>query len=150
MGTSTSNSPDETAALGEAVGGKVLEGTVIVLAGTLGAGKTQWVKGFARGLGVTEGVHSPTFSLINIYEGGRLTIFHIDLYRLENREEIVRAGLAEYFDPPGVAVVEWGDKWFSRNSGALAAGAGLRRVEWVTIESVNESTRRITHEHPGR
>jgi tRNA threonylcarbamoyladenosine biosynthesis protein TsaE len=149
MATSISNSPEETAAIGEAAAVTSRKGTVIVLSGTLGAGKTQWVKGFARGLGILEGIHSPTFSLINIYEGGRLTLFHLDLYRLETREEILRAGLTEYFDPPGVTVVEWGDKWFAHASQQDLVNPTTRAVEWVTIESISEHTRRIIHERPG-
>jgi tRNA threonylcarbamoyladenosine biosynthesis protein TsaE len=86
-------------------------GWVIGLSGELGAGKTQFVKGLARGLGITDRVHSPTFALLNIYDGGRLRLFHLDLYRLEDQEQIVAAGLEEYFSPGGVAVVEWIERW---------------------------------------
>jgi len=82
------------------------------LSGDLGAGKTQFVKGLARGLGITARVHSPTFSLVNIYAGGRLTLFHLDLYRLETRQQILAAGLTEYLEPPGVTAIEWPERWF--------------------------------------
>jgi tRNA threonylcarbamoyladenosine biosynthesis protein TsaE len=112
MATFISHSPAETEALGEAWGRAADTGAVFALSGELGAGKTQLVKGLARGLGITARVHSPTFNLINIYSGGRLTLFHLDLYRLESFEQILAAGLEEYLHPAGVAVVEWAERWF--------------------------------------
>src|SRR5437870_6809587 len=112
MATFISRSPEETMALGEQWGRVATSGWVIGLTGDLGAGKTQLIKGIARGLGITAGVHSPTFALINIYEGGRLTLFHLDLYRLETRKQITSAGLEEYLNPDGVAVIEWAERWF--------------------------------------
>ena len=106
MLTSISHSPAETEALGEAWGRAAKSGWVIALVGDLGAGKTQFVKGLARGLGITGRVHSPTFTLVNIYPSGRLPLFHLDLYRLETREQIVAAGLEEYLSPAGVTVIE--------------------------------------------
>jgi tRNA threonylcarbamoyladenosine biosynthesis protein TsaE len=102
MATSISHSPTETAALGEQWGRDARDGLVIGLSGDLGAGKTQFVKGLARGLGITVPVRSPTFALVNIYSGGRLTLFHLDLYRLESPEQIAAAGLEEYLQPKGV------------------------------------------------
>src|SRR4051794_33472464 len=93
MPTLISHSPAETEALGESWGRAAQRGLVIGLSGDLGAGKTQFVKGLARGLGIGERVHSPTFTLVNIYGGGRLPLFHLDLYRLETPEQIVTAGL---------------------------------------------------------
>ena len=87
MATTISHSPAETAALGEQWGRAAQSGLVIGLSGDLGAGKTQFVKGLARGLGIAERVHSPTFVLVNIYTGGRLTLFHLDLYRLDSRSK---------------------------------------------------------------
>ena len=95
MATCISHSPAETAALGEQWGRAAASGLVIGLCGDLGAGKTRLVKGLARGLGIAARVHSPTFALVNIYNGGRLTLFHLDLYRLETREQILTAGLEE-------------------------------------------------------
>src|ERR1043166_6905605 len=89
-------SPAETEALGEAWARDARNGWVIGLSGDLGAGKTQLVKGFARGLGVTRRGRSPTFALVNVYTGGRLALFHLDLYRLETRGQIVAAGLDDY------------------------------------------------------
>ena len=102
-----SHQPAETEALGEAWGRAAQAGTVIGLSGDLGAGKTQLVKGFARGLGISERVHSPTFTLVNEYQSGRLPFFHLDLYRLETRAQIIGAGLEDYFQPAGVSVIEW-------------------------------------------
>ena len=96
MATFISHSPVETEALGEAWGRAAQAGWVIGLSGELGAGKTQLVKGLARGLGITARVHSPTFTLVNEYDGGRLRLFHLDLYRLETREEMRSAGLEEF------------------------------------------------------
>src|SRR5581483_10047084 len=112
MATFISHSPEETVALGEAWGRAATSGLVIGLSGDLGAGKTQLAKGIARGLGVPGRVHSPTFTLVNEYSGGRLPLFHVDLYRLETREQIIAAGLEEYFHPAGVSVIEWAERWF--------------------------------------
>ena len=96
MATCTSHSPAETESIGEAWGREAQSGLVIGLCGDLGAGKTQLVKGLARGLGITARVQSPTFALVNIYAGGRLTLFHLDLYRLDTPEQVFAAGLGEY------------------------------------------------------
>src|SRR5215470_15743906 len=112
MATFISHSAAETEGLGEAWGKAAQPGWVIGLCGELGAGKTQLVRGLARGLGSPERVHSPTFTLVNVYTGGRLTLFHIDLYRLETRDQIIAAGIEEYFNPAGVAVIEWVERWF--------------------------------------
>ncbi len=112
MVTLTSHSPAETWALGEAWGRVATPGWVIGLTGDLGAGKTQLVKGIAAGLGSGARVHSPTFSLVNEYSGGRCRLFHLDLYRLETMDQIRSAGLEEYlFSPAGVTVIEWFDRW---------------------------------------
>src|SRR3974390_714498 len=110
MVTSISHSTAETEALGENWGRSAEPGLVIGLCGELGAGKTQLVKGLARGLGITARVHSPTFALINVYPGGRMQLFHLDLYRLDTPQQIIDAGLEEYFHPKGVTVIEWADK----------------------------------------
>src|SRR5208282_3907140 len=107
MATFISHSPAETESLGEGWGRSARRGWVIALSGELGAGKTQLVKGVARGLGIGARVHSPTFTLVNEYDGGRLRLFHLDLYRLETHEQILSAGLEDYLQPEGVAVIEW-------------------------------------------
>ena len=125
-----SHSAEETQALGEAWGRDAASGLVIGLSGDLGAGKTQLAKGLARGLGFTgPWVHSPTFTLVNEYQGGRLALFHLDLYRLETPEQIIAAGLEEYFHPAGVVVIEWAERWLGTNEAARAK-AGRRDVSF--------------------
>lgn len=146
MATSISHSPGETESLGERWGREAESGLVIGLIGDLGAGKTQLVKGLARGLGITGHVHSPTFTLVNVYGGGRLPLFHLDLYRLATPGEIAAAGLEEYMNPEGVTVIEW----VERVSGARRRVPGLSgRYRRVEIEMLSETERRITYEDFG-
>ena len=150
MATFISHSPAETEALGERWGRAAERGLVIGLSGELGAGKTQLVKGLARGLGIAARVHSPTFTLVNEYSGGRLRLSHLDLYRLESREQIIGAGLEEYLQPDGVAVIEWAERWFGKVAGGRWQAAGSpARYRKVTIEIVCEMERRITNEDFG-
>ncbi len=145
-----SHSPEETAALGEAWGRKAKAGWVIGLSGDLGAGKTQLVKGIARGLGVTARVHSPTFALVNEYAGGRLPLAHLDLYRLETKEQIAGAGLEEYLRPAGVAVIEWVERWGGEVFSHQCSVSGVpERWRRVTIDTVSETERRISYEDFG-
>lgn len=147
MATFISHSPAETESLGERWGREAQRGLVIALSGDLGAGKTQLVKGLARGLGVTSRVHSPTFTLLNEYSGGRLRLFHLDLYRLETPAQILSAGLEEYWQPDGVAVIEWAER---ANEEFTAKNVESQRpVRWVTIEVLGETERRITYEDSG-
>src|SRR4051812_13575497 len=112
MATFISHSPQETESLGESWGRTLPAGSVVGLSGDLGAGKTQLVKGLARGLGFSGRGQAPTFALLNEYRGGRLTLFHIDLYRLDTPEQIIGAGLEPYlYQPQGIAVVEWIERW---------------------------------------
>ncbi len=112
MVTHISHSALDTQRLGESWGQGAPSGWLIGLSGELGAGKTQLVKGLARGLDITERVHSPTFALINEYSGGRLPLHHLDLYRLETPGQIQSAGLDEYLlKPRGVTVAEWIEHW---------------------------------------
>lgn len=146
--TFISKSPEATADLGEQWGREAKAGWVIGLSGDLGAGKTQLVKGFARGLGISARVHSPTFTLVNEYAGGRLPLFHLDLYRLDSREQIIAAGLEEFlFQPRGVAVIEWFERWLGNGSPPALDEAGfLRRVR---IETLSETERQIFYEDAG-
>jgi len=151
MATLISHSPEETQALGEAWGREAARGWVIGLSGDLGAGKTQLVKGFARGLGIVARVHSPSFTLLNQYEGGRLLLYHIDLYRLDTAEQVLGAGLEPYLDnPDGVTVVEWAERWFGemRNAECGVRNEG-RRVRLARLEVLNETERRITYDDSG-
>jgi tRNA threonylcarbamoyladenosine biosynthesis protein TsaE len=101
-------STEDTRALAAAIAGLARPGDVILLTGDLGAGKTAFAQGFAGGLGVTEQVTSPTFTLARSYEG-RLTLNHLDVYRLDHLQEAVDLGLAELVDDGGVTIIEWGE-----------------------------------------
>ena len=103
------SSVDATRELAAAVAGLARPGDVVVLAGDLGAGKTAFVQGFGRALGVAERITSPTFTLVHVYEG-RLTIHHLDVYRLDQLAEAVDLGLPEMLDDGGVVIIEWGDE----------------------------------------
>ena len=146
-----SKSPEDTIALGEAWGREAQRGWVIGLSGDLGAGKTQLVKGLARGLGSTARVHSPTFALLNEYGGGRLPLFHLDLYRLNHREDVTSAGLEEYLsNPEGVSVVEWIERWIHEVQTPKSQVQGLRIItRMVWLETVAETERRIIYEDSG-
>ena len=85
-------------------------GDIFCLSGTLGAGKTVFAKGFARGIGYENRVTSPTFTLMNAYEGGRLPVYHFDLYRLENKNDLESIGYEEYFFSEGVSLIEWPER----------------------------------------
>ena len=154
MATTISHSPAETAALGEQWGRTSPSGLVVGLCGDLGAGKTQFVKGLARGLGIEARVQSPTFALVNIYTGGRLTLFHLDLYRLDTQEQIAAAGLEEYLQPAGVTVIEWAERWFgavqapklSVISHQSSVTGHPQCFRWVRLEVLSETERRITFE----
>ena len=103
------NSPEETEALGEMLAGRLEPGTVIAFTGDLGAGKTAFVRGLARGLGIAERVTSPTFTIVNEYEGGRLPLFHFDMYRLGSADELFDIGWEDYLARGGVCAVEWSE-----------------------------------------
>ena len=104
-------SPEETQAVGEKLGKTLRQGDVIALIGDLGTGKTCLTQGIARGVGIApdEVVNSPSYILINEYNGA-MPIYHIDLYRLENREEIAELGLNEYMEGDGICIIEWGER----------------------------------------
>ncbi len=142
MATFISHSPADTESLGERWGRAADRGLVFALSGELGAGKTRLVKGVARGLGVTARVHSPTFTLVNEYGGGRLRLFHLDLYRLETPAQIRSAGLEDFLRPDGVTVIEWAER---------IADCGLRIADWrqVKIEILSELERRIDYDDLG-
>jgi tRNA threonylcarbamoyladenosine biosynthesis protein TsaE len=147
MVTFISHSPEETEALGYLWGREALHGSIIGLSGGLGAGKTILAAGLARGLGVTARVQSPTFALVNEYRDGRLPLFHLDLYRLSTRDDIIGAGLEPYlFKPAGVAVVEWIERWLADGPWPPPPGMKLRRVE---IKTTGETQRTIVYEDFG-
>ena len=142
MATVISHSPAETQSLGERWGRAARSGLVIGLSGELGAGKTGLVKGLARGLGTAVRIHSPTFTLVNEYDGGRLRLFHLDLYRLETRGQILSAGLEEFLQPDGVTVIEWAEKIYDLRF-------TIYDLKKVQIEIVGETERKITYDDFG-
>ena len=105
-----SNSPTETEALGEALAARLTAGTVVAFTGDLGAGKTAFTRGLARGLGVPDRVTSPTFTIVNEYLGGRLPLFHFDMYRLPDSDALFDIGWEDYLSRGGVCAVEWSEQ----------------------------------------
>ena len=106
-----SDSAERTAAAGAECARRARGGDVFALTGDLGAGKTQFVKGFVAGMGSDADVTSPTFTLIHEYSGGRLPVYHFDFYRLETADEVARLGLDEYLFGDGACVIEWADRF---------------------------------------
>lgn len=129
-----SHSAAETFDFGRQLGAELQPGDVVALIGELGAGKTCFVKGIAAGLGVTQEVTSPTFTLIHEYRGERLPLAHIDLYRLDNVREAVNIGIEEYLGGPGVTVIEWAE----RIEPLLPAN-----TQHIRLSIVDEKTRNI-------
>lgn len=103
------NNEEETQQLGERLAGALKPGAVIAFTGDLGAGKTAFTRGLAHGLGIEERVTSPTFTIVNEYEGGRLPLFHFDMYRLGSSEELYDIGWEDYLARGGVCAVEWSE-----------------------------------------
>ena len=134
--TYTTHSPTETEALGTALGRVLTPGTVIAYRGDLGAGKTAFTRGLARGLGYADPVTSPTYTIVNEYLGGRLPLFHFDMYRLRSSEDLWDIGWEDYLDRGGVCAVEWSENVEDALEDALT----------VTIEKLGEDSRRITVE----
>jgi tRNA threonylcarbamoyladenosine biosynthesis protein TsaE len=131
------SSPAATAAAGEALGRAAAPGLVIGLCGDLGAGKTLFVQGLARGLGVPAHVRvvSPTFTLLNEYRGGRLLLHHADLYRLERADELDEIGLDEVMRGDGVVAVEWADRFDVLPGDALTIRLSIASDRERTIEA---------------
>ena len=100
-------SAEDTAALGEQLGRNARPGEVYTLIGDLGVGKTVFTQGFAKGLGITEPVNSPTFTIVQVYEEGRLPFYHFDVYRIGDVEEMDEIGYEDYFFGQGVCLIEW-------------------------------------------
>ncbi len=103
------NSPEETEGLGAALALRLEPGSVVAFTGDLGAGKTAFTRGLARGLGIPGRVTSPTFTIVNEYEGGRLPLFHFDMYRLGSSDELFDIGWEDYLSRGGVCAVEWSE-----------------------------------------
>ena len=148
MVTFISHSPADTELLGEKFGRAAQRGWVIALSGDLGAGKTQFVRGLARGLDCAGRVHSPTFTLVNEYGGGRLKLFHLDLYRLETAAQILSAGIEEFLQPDGVAVIEWAER-LANEELRMKNEEKNRQVFSVRIEILSETKRTIIYDDSG-
>ena len=126
-------SPAQTEAVGEALGKILKPGTVIAYRGDLGAGKTAFTRGLARGLGAQEPVTSPTYTIVNEYLSGRLPLFHFDMYRLGSSDELFDIGWEDYLERGGVCAVEWSENVADAMEDAIA----------VTIEKCGEDSRKI-------
>ena len=129
------NSAAETRALGEKLASRLKAGDVVVLEGELGAGTSELARGIARGLGVTETVTSPSFTILNVYESGRCPLYHFDWYRLESEEELYELGMDEYLGGDGIAVVEWAER---------CPDAVPENVLRIRLEVTGGESRRIT------
>ena len=130
------HSPAETEAVGEALAKTLRPGTVLAFRGDLGAGKTAFTRGLARGLGCTERVTSPTYTIVNEYTSGRLPLFHFDMYRLRSSEDLFDIGWEDYLERGGVCAVEWSENVADALDGAIR----------ITIEKTGDDSRKITIE----
>ena len=130
------NSPAETEEIGASLGKIIKPGTVIAYRGDLGAGKTAFTRGLARGLGSTELVTSPTYTIVNEYLGGRCPLFHFDMYRLASSDDLWDIGWEDYLDRSGICAVEWSEN----------VEDALEEPIIITIEKLGEESRRITIE----
>ena len=132
----TTNSPAETEAVGAAWGKILQPGTVIAYRGDLGAGKTAFTRGLAKGLGCTDMVTSPTYTIVNEYLNGRMPLFHFDMYRLGSSDDLWDIGWEDYLERGGVCAVEWSERVEDALEDAIN----------ITIEKTGEESRRITIE----
>jgi tRNA threonylcarbamoyladenosine biosynthesis protein TsaE len=125
----------EMEALGAEIAAGLQPGSVLALVGGLGAGKTRFVKGLAKGAGYPGEVTSPTFALVHEYRGGRLPLFHFDLYRLKDAGELLGIGWDEFFDEPGIVIAEWAD---------LFPELLPPEARWLRFEVIPEGGRRVS------
>ena len=130
------DSPKETENVGQALGAVLKPGTVLAYEGDLGAGKTAFTRGLARGLGAAEPVTSPTYTIVNEYLSGRMPLFHFDMYRLTSADDLWDIGWEDYLDRGGVCAVEWSENVAEAMEGAIR----------VRIEKTGEESRKITIE----
>ena len=130
------NSPAETEAVGAALGAIIPAGTILAYKGDLGAGKTAFTRGLARGLGCTDLVTSPTYTIVNEYLSGRLPLFHFDMYRLASSDDLWDIGWEDYLDRNGVCAVEWSEN----------VDDAMENAIYVTIYKTGEESRRIVIE----
>ena len=129
-----SQSPAQTEGFAADLAKRLKPGTVIAYRGDLGAGKTAFTRGLARGLGITESVTSPTYTIVNEYLSGRLPLFHFDMYRLHSSDDLFDIGWEDYLERGGICAVEWSENVPEAMEDALV----------ITIEKTGEDTRRIT------
>ena len=134
--TYLTNSPMETQALGARLGAKLQPGTVIAYRGDLGAGKTAFTRGIAQGLGATDLVTSPTYTIVNEYLSGRMPLFHFDMYRLPDSDSLFDIGWEDYLERGGICAVEWSENVADAMEDAII----------ISIEKTGEDSRRITIE----
>ena len=127
------NSPQETENLGAALGKILRPGTVLAYRGDLGAGKTAFTRGLARGLGYTEPVTSPTYTIVDEYLGGRLPLFHFDMYRLASSDDLWDIGWEDYLERGGICAVEWSEN----------VADALENALLITIHKLGEEVRKI-------
>ena len=127
------DSPAQTEAVGAALAAKLQPGAVIAYEGDLGAGKTAFTRGLARGLGITEPVTSPTYTIVNEYLSGRMPLFHFDMYRLHSAEDLWDIGWDDYLERGGVCAVEWSEN----------VAEAMEEAIRVRIEKTGEESRRI-------
>jgi len=135
VATLISNSPAETEAIGRQVAENIGIGSVLALKGDLGSGKTLFVKGVVAGLGSSADVTSPTFTILHEYRGGRLPVYHFDLFRVENQQTLSRLGLDDYFFGDGISVIEWADRF---------PEFVPEQARWIFFEIKSETQRAIT------
>jgi tRNA threonylcarbamoyladenosine biosynthesis protein TsaE len=133
--TLISNSPAETEAIGRQVAENIGIGSVLALKGDLGSGKTLFVKGVVAGLGSSADVTSPTFTILHEYRGGRLPVYHFDLFRVDNQQALLRLGLDDYFFGDGISVIEWADRF---------PEFVPEQARWIFFEIKSETQRAIT------
>ena len=127
------NSPEQTEAVGAALGNILKPGTILAYRGDLGAGKTAFTRGLARGLGYNEPVTSPTYTIVNEYLGGRLPLFHFDMYRLASSDDLWYIGWEDYLERGGICAVEWSEN----------VDDAMENAVYITIHKTGEETRRI-------
>ncbi len=127
------NSPEETEKIGEKLAKALPAGTILAYRGDLGAGKTAFTRGLARGLGANEPVTSPTYTIVNEYLSGRLPLFHFDMYRLRNADDLFDIGWEDYLDRNGICAVEWSEN----------VAEAMEDAVFITIQKTGESSRRI-------
>ena len=127
-------SPAETEKIGAILAETLQPGTVIAYRGDLGAGKTAFTRGLARGLGIGDPVTSPTYTIVNEYLGGRIPLFHFDMYRLGSADDLFDIGWEDYLERGGVCAVEWSEN----------VEEALESPILVTIEKIGEESRKIT------